>query len=97
MPQIYCNKHHRSDMDSCQLCEDESPVWERTLLLHLDVPTAWLDPDACGRPLSVSQAWEELRLDITDAFAKLYNKYQTQFIVPTLVDSEWDAEPEVKK
>lgn len=94
MTAIYCYRHRRSDVDSCQRCEEENPIWHRTLFVHLNVNDIFLDPDGVGGDRS--HAWEELRQDITLVIERHCNiLHRPNSKEVRVADAEWGDNPTV--
>tara|TARA_R110000751_G_scaffold222469_1_gene324749 strand:+ start:727 stop:1086 length:360 start_codon:yes stop_codon:yes gene_type:complete len=80
---VHCNRHQRSDEDSCAQCDEENPVWgenpvwQRTLSIYVDVPVDWLLPNGeewTEDNAIAADAWQELRDEVRVALANMYNK-----------------------
>lgn len=86
MTVIYCYKHRRSDIDSCERCEKENPIWQRSLTVHLNVNDIYLDSDGIGNDRS--HEWEGLLQDIKIAIERYCNPhYPAKHI--EVMDAEW--------
>ena len=91
MGQIYCNKHKRSDMDSCEECDKETanPVYYRGLRVSVFVNRAWLTNDFEDQ--DEGAGWKELEQQISRSLSYLGIK-------EVAVDfEEWEGPAEEEK
>ena len=86
---INCNIHNRQDEDSCALCDEENPIWERTLSIYVDVEDKWLDPDGEEQH---DEGWAELRQRVQGAIEREFQKHTAR----PHFNTDWEDIPERK-
>ena len=61
---IYCNIHKRSDVDSCQTCEEENPILKRYFVAQIAINHLDLTD---GNECSIEDGWRNLEEEINRA------------------------------
>ncbi len=84
---IYCTKHRRHDLDSCEMCDQETanPVYYRGLRVSVYVDKNWLTSDGEGKE---DEGWAELENQLREVFR------QRRIPGVSLVYEEWEGSPD---
>ena len=61
---IYCNIHKRSDVDSCQTCEEENPILKRYFVAQISINQFDLTD---GNECSIEDGWGIMEEEISRA------------------------------
>ena len=82
---IYCNIHKRSDVNSCQVCEDENPILKRYFTAQVSISQLDLtDREQC----SIEDGWKDIEKEISQAIRQpQVGRYRTPF---QITFDEWD-------
>ena len=85
---IWCNIHNRSDVDSCQECDQDNPEYMRPMTVYVAVDRNWLTDD--GEYTDTDGGWKYLEGEIC-------KKLTIRGLSPEVVITcdGWAGEPEI--
>ena len=84
---IYCNVHKRSDVDSCQVCEDQNPIRERVFKGIISFPLTYLTQNG---EMTEEEGWAYIQEALNTAIGNLI---ASRDMGPVAEFIEWDEDP----
>ena len=86
--QIYCTRHRRHDLDSCEMCDQETanPTYYRGLRVSVYVDKNYLTNEGEDKE---EDGWKELEEELRKRMAFPYLRMRDV----KLVVEEWEADP----
>ena len=84
---IYCNIHKSSDVESCQVCEDENPIRERVFKGIISFPLDYLTQNG---EMTEEEGWAYIQAELDTAIKCMAPGSEMGPVAEFL---EWDADP----
>ncbi len=87
---IWCNIHKRSDVGSCQLCDQNNPLYHRFAIIGVEVDRNWLTDN--GEYPDTDDGWVELEKQVKET---INHKLRSGSYAPVTIRwEEWEGPPE---
>ena len=86
---IYCNRHKRSDVDSCQVCDEANPMRERTFKGIISFSLNFLTDNG---EMDEEEGWKMIQGELNTSIKNLV-QIASRDIGPVAEFLEWDEDP----